>query len=136
MNAQVKQFLQALTPTQQRKYFAKFNAERLSYPYNMVRVALPENLPEGQQALVAQWRSRFFIANVWATDERGSTRITVHRIEMDKEGNWKPGISLEDLRGIQEQIGFGGYNAFAPLGVYPHNIYTLIVHGPRQAQTQ
>ncbi len=55
------------------------------------------------------WQSRDFLALVYwdsMTDGTIQTRISINRAEIENDGNWKQGISWDELMRIKSEIGF------------------------------
>ena len=65
--------------------------------------------------VVQHWQSRDHLALVYRED--GHTRLTVNRVQQDtRTGNWREGISWEDLMRIKSECGLGAVWA---VEVYP-----------------
>ncbi len=74
---------------------------------------------DGRQASVARvaaWRSREFL--VQAIMERGLLRLSVNRTDLDASGNWKDGITWDELQTIKSAAGYGDRDA---VEAYPKN---------------
>jgi hypothetical protein len=53
-------------------------------------------------------RSREFLVQVFNGE---FTRLTISRTEIDRHGNWKDGISWEEMQSIKKACGFGDHDA-------------------------
>jgi hypothetical protein len=64
--------------------------------------------------MLAVWRSRCFLVQVKL--ENGVTRLSINRTELDSTGNWRDGITWDELQEIKNSIGFGNCHA---VEIYP-----------------
>lgn len=60
------------------------------------------------------WRNRHFLVQVFT--ENCFIRLTVSRCDIDSNGDWKDGISWEELQNIKNEIGYAEFDA---VEVYP-----------------
>lgn len=68
-----------------------------------------EQWPRTEQAMITRvLRSRDFLVQVFAGD---FTRLTISRTELNNAGQWKDGISWDELQGIKNACGFGARDA-------------------------
>jgi len=51
------------------------------------------------------WRSRTFLVQLY--DQDGHLRLSVNRVDIDNAGNWKDGITWEQLMECKRACGFG-----------------------------
>lgn len=65
--------------------------------------------------LIEVWRSKEFLCQVFQ-EPNNIVRLSVLRIEMEKNGHWKDGISWDDLMRVKNEVGRG--TAFA-IEMYP-----------------
>jgi hypothetical protein len=75
---------------------------------------------DGRQVTVARvavWRSREFL--VQAIMEPGMLRLSVNRTELDATGNWKDGITWDEMQAIKSAVGYGDRDA---VEAYPKNV--------------
>lgn len=61
------------------------------------------------------WVSSRFLVQVF-DEENGVERVSVSRTEMADDGNWKDGITWDDLQYVKSQIGRGDLDA---VEIYP-----------------
>lgn len=88
-----------------RRHLAQENRK-----YTQDFVAVPENLWPKKSDNVSRsrvFRSRDFLVQICFEHKGGGQRITVNRTELDRDGNWKDGITWEELQRIKFQCGFG-----------------------------
>ena len=64
--------------------------------------------------MLAVWRSKYFLVQVKL--ENGVTRLSVNRTELDSTGNWRDGITWDELQEIKDLCGFANREA---VEVYP-----------------
>lgn len=83
------------------------HTENKRWPDRMTPVPI-EEWPTFKQGIpvVALWRSKYFVAQVFEERDRAK-RISVNRTELDSSGDWKDGISWDDLMRIKHEVGFG-----------------------------
>lgn len=68
---------------------------------------------KGIKRINAFWSKRFMVQ---VFKEENNIRISINRIQVDKDGNWLDGISWDELQHIKKKIGYGDRIAFE---VYP-----------------
>ena len=72
------------------------------------------------QTCLGAWRSKRFYAGLYE-EPNGSMRLSVNRTEIDlKTGNWKDGITWDELNTVKEQCGFGRVWAVEVFPPTPH----------------
>lgn len=76
------------------------------YPLHLVPVPRdewPDNMPVG---LVAVWRSRNFLVEVFAP-VHGATRLSILHTHVGNDGHWTDGITWDELQRLKGECGFG-----------------------------
>lgn len=73
----------------------------------------PEDLLDAATR-IAVWRSRHFL--VQAFEEAGLIRLSISRTELNAVGDWKDGISWDELQDLKRQAGYGEMDA---VEIYP-----------------
>lgn len=73
------------------------------------------------------WRSRFFLVQEFV-EEDGVIRLTINRTDVNRDGEWKDGITWQELQDIKREIGFGDH---AAIEVFPPERYTVNVANMR-----
>ena len=61
-----------------------------------------EPLPKG--APIKAWRNKEFLVQLY--DQEGHSRLSINRSDVNKDGNWKEGISWDQLMKLKNQAGF------------------------------
>lgn len=59
--------------------------------------------------MIAAFRNRHFLVQVFA--DGPYHRLSINRNELDKDGDWKDGISWDELFAIKNAIGYAGFDA-------------------------
>lgn len=120
---------QLLAGTNRKRFFEirrAFQAETRQQPKELTEVEIPKETTAGMKsAPVRAWRSREFAAFEFREgDENQHVRITVNRSEIDNEGNWRDGITWDDLQRVKREIGYGDRMA---VEIYPpdHDIVNV-----------
>ncbi len=80
--------------------------ERECLQYGNEFTELPVPAIEGRSKLLAAWRNRHFLAQIYR-EASGSLRITVQRCSINKDGSWVDGITWDELMKVKSGIGFG-----------------------------
>lgn len=79
-------------------------------------------VPHGSDRAVRTWRSKRFFAGLYE-QPCGAMRLSVNRVEIDtKTGDWKDGISWDELQRIKGECGFGDVWA---VEVFPPSIHLV-----------
>lgn len=65
--------------------------------------------------MVAAWRSRRFCVQVFDIGG-GAFRLSICRAELNSQGDWKDGISWDELQRLKREAGFGDREA---IEIYP-----------------
>mgnify|MGYP003443020650 CR=1 FL=1 len=60
-------------------------------------------------------RNRDFLVQIFVQPD-GTTRLTINRTDIDNHGNWKDGITWDELQTIKNAVGYEDHDA---LEVYP-----------------
>lgn len=81
-------------------------------------------------APIRAWRNRDFLVQLFIDRKSGMQRLAVNRSDIDSAGNWKDGITWDELQRLKSHAGFGHIQAieFYPPDaeiVYDHNIRHL-----------
>lgn len=86
-----------------------FDAEQKKQPAKLTRVTeWPsgfQNIYNGSQQPLEVWRSQKFLVVVYG--DMGYERVTVNRCELEPNGDWKAGITWDELQKIKRDIGRG-----------------------------
>jgi hypothetical protein len=69
----------------------------------------------GEMPRMAVWRSRTFLVQGYQ-ERDGIIRISVSRNELTRTGDWKAGITWDDLQRIKHEAGYGDRDA---VEIYP-----------------
>lgn len=90
---------------------------RQSAEYGAVFVEVPRaRWPRDLKAVPEKmYRNRRFLVQIFAP-ARGARRLTVCRTEITRDGNYRDGITWDELQEIKSQMGFGECDA---VEVYP-----------------
>lgn len=75
---------------------------------------LPSVITENS-TLTAVLRNRDFLVQIFVLPD-GTTRLTINRTDIDNHGNWKDGITWDELQTIKNAVGYEDHDA---LEVYP-----------------
>lgn len=94
-----------------RKFLREENSR---YPIDGFIDIPKDKWPYPQPRMFRVMRSYRFLCQLYHLGD--IIRISVNRAEMDNAGNWKDGISWDDLQWIKSQCGFEGRDA---VEVYP-----------------
>ena len=97
--------------------------------YSNILMQVPrDKWPENSEGkLIAAWRSNEFLVQVF-DEAQGIIRITVNRTEIGIDGEWKDGITWEQLQKIKDTIGYIEYDA---VELYPAHKDVVRVHHMR-----
>ena len=93
-----------------QKHLRRDNA---ASPAEMLEIPSAEWPAENSRILKA-WRSRDFFAALW--DEHGQFRLSVNRTMIDGAGDWRDGITWDELQRVKRECGFGNKLA---VEIYP-----------------
>lgn len=98
-----------------------------SSKYNLSFVELPR-VSDDPRAPIRAWRNRYFLAALYL--EHGRQRLSINSAEIDSSGDWKDGITWDQLQAIKSAVGFGDKMAVEIFPedkhiVYDHNIRHL-----------
>lgn len=77
----------------------------------------PEQWPEWNGASMVERvlrNNRFLVQVILA--EKGVRRLSICRTMIGRDGRWLDGITWDELQGIKNAVGFGGYDA---VEIYP-----------------
>jgi hypothetical protein len=61
------------------------------------------------------WRSRHFLVQEFVEHD-GIIRLSINRTDVDRHGNWKDGITWDELQAIKNNLGFDRHTA---VEIYP-----------------
>jgi hypothetical protein len=87
--------------------------ENRNYPEHLV--SIPRDMwPDSPETCVRVWRSRHFVVQVHLN--KGWTRLSVCRADLDSHGRWKDGITWDELQRLKREAGYGDQEA---VEVYP-----------------
>lgn len=82
--------------------------ENLDYPEHLVEVPLG-NLGQIRSSIPKRvWRSRRFMVVLWM-ELSGWQRLTCQRTKLLPNGEWKDGLSWDDLQRLKAEAGFGDH---------------------------
>ena len=56
------------------------------------------------------WRNRFYLVQHFVESD-GMIRLTINRSDVDRNGEWKDGITWEELQDIKAKVGFADHAA-------------------------
>lgn len=107
--------IQNLNRRQRRAAKVYLNRQRKVVPDAWQMIPMHEWPTSSDPSRVELWRSRDFLCQVFAANN-GIMRLTVSRAATDNSGNWKEGISWEELQEIKNAVGFQDYDA---VEIYP-----------------
>lgn len=83
----------------------QYRAECRSFPPTMTPQEHPDRV--GSCGCVGAWRSKHFSAIAYR-EPNGYLRISINRVEVNtKTGDWKDGITWDELQKVKEECGFG-----------------------------
>lgn len=97
-----------------RRYIQHENKKFTESLTAIPRIKWPQTFQDSKCPPTYVYRSRRFFVQVYR--EYGYTRISVNRTDIDNEGNWKDGISWDDLFMIKGALGYQHQDA---VEVYP-----------------
>lgn len=100
-----KKNLFASSIAQQNRIMRKAN---LAYPKDsMVEMPKEKVQADGHKERIAAFRSRDFLAQVFALEGSDMMRLSVQRMELAKHGGFVDLITWDDLQWVKRQVGFG-----------------------------
>lgn len=100
------QIIAATDRKQFKEVRRSFQIETRQMPRTMTEFKIPQEMTSGAKgAPVRAWRSREFAA--FEYHEGNYVRISVNKSEIDNTGNWKDGITWDDLQRVKSEIGYG-----------------------------
>lgn len=83
-----------------------YERQRRQWPTQMTPIP-QEQWPHLNTKVLGVWRSRWFLATLF--NDTPNRRLTVNRTEFDTvTGQWRQGITWDDLMVIKKECGFGG----------------------------
>lgn len=94
------------------------NEERKLWPKTLVDVP-PDKWPSWPFASakpIRVLRSRDFVCQIFKCTDGATRRLSFCRAEINNDGQWKDGISWDELQSLKTQAGFGNYDA---VEIYP-----------------
>lgn len=115
----------------------EFQAEQRALTRTFVPVAadLLAALATEDGAPLAAWKSRYFLAQIFVDtvcpgteDEETYHRLSIARCELTNEGEWRDGITWDELMEIKAGIGYADYWA---VEVFPPTEHTVDVANMR-----
>lgn len=90
--------------------------KRRSLPGDLTQIPESEWPPsQFDPSRIEVWASNRFLVQIFEESE-GVLRLSVNRVDVDREGNWRQDISWDDLQGIKRAVGRGDRYA---VEVYP-----------------
>lgn len=96
-----------MNPTKQQRRYLRAENQRFG--------TVLEKFPESDWPDIAReklkrptevWRSRHFVLQVWP-EPNGITRLSIHRSDVKGDGNWRDGITWDDLQRLKHEAGYG-----------------------------
>jgi hypothetical protein len=111
----IKQMLAALDNSGRKKFVRGYYQDCGRFAGYMQAEPIPEDM---MGRIIGIWRSRDFMCTAWPSDHPPIlARLTINRCAINEQsGDWKDGISWDELQLIKNQCGFAGYDA---VEVYP-----------------
>lgn len=103
---------------ERRAYKHEQNEFRKSLPDALTLVP-PEEMPDYPKLLKA-WRSKRYVVQLFDEIEMkpGLLRLSICRVQRNHDGNWKDGLTWDELQNIKRELGYG--NVYA-VEVYPRD---------------
>lgn len=89
-----------------REYLRKENKK---YGRLLERIPGPKDVPENMTAPISVWRSKDFLAQIFATENKDVLRMTVCRTMVNEVGDWLDGITWDELMALKTECGFGDW---------------------------
>lgn len=77
---------------------------------NKLTLLKPEELPTGERAPFACWRSNKYLVQLFKEDSQqfpGAVRLSICRTKLNPGLGWIDGITWEELQAIKSEIGHG-----------------------------
>lgn len=99
----------ALNREGRRKAVKYLEVQRRHFSLCMSKIPIsdwPPNVASMPSRPVMVFRSRDFLASFY-DDPNGYLRMSVQRVTQFGDGNWKDGITWDDLQRVKAQCGFG-----------------------------
>jgi hypothetical protein len=96
-----------------RRHIRTVNAAHTDTLVEIPRDRWPANQPDG---IVAVFRSRKFLVQLYSAALPAVSRISVSRTSLENSGHWRADIAWEELQEIKNALGFANFDA---VEVYP-----------------
>lgn len=71
----------------------------------MEEIAIPEETEIRNNPPIKAWASRHFLAQLFV--DKGNLRLSICRTEIQNDGNWKDGITWDELQRVKTACGYG-----------------------------
>lgn len=111
-----------------RKQRRALMRENLRQPEALREVPREQWPPGAPDRLLKVWRSRDFLAQLYATAVPGVVRLSVNRTVALPSGRWDDGLSWDELQRVKAEAGFADRYA---VEVYPAEVDTVNVANMR-----
>lgn len=96
-----------LSRTQRRLASKHMAREATNYPSHLVKVPESEWPDSFKGKLMAAWRSRDYLVQVYAEPLPCVARLSINRTAIDTAGGWKQDIPWTELQRLKNECGFG-----------------------------
>lgn len=111
---------------QQRRALREENKKYGSALEEIHRSLWPQARPGDTSVRIAVWRSKHFCVQIF--DEEKAIRITVNRTDVNGDGEWRGGITWDELQAIKSECGYGTWMA---IEFYPPDEHVVNVANMR-----
>jgi hypothetical protein len=122
--------LQSMPRAQRRAADAYLRQENAKWPDALTpwpRDQWPNDMA-GAPGVIAVYRSKGFLVQVFGEPEPVVARLSVLRTAIKRDGSWQEGITWEEMQRIKREVGYGDFDA---VEVYPPDVDVVNVANMR-----